>query len=28
MKLVYRIYYADPVWRKTYAINDPDVLSL
>jgi len=28
MKLVFRIYYADPVWRKTYAINDPDVMSL
>lgn len=24
MKLVYRIYYSDPQWRKTYAIPDPD----
>jgi predicted dehydrogenase len=28
MKLVYRIYYADPVWRKTYAINNPDGANL
>ena len=25
MKHVYRIYYSDPVWRKTYAIANPDV---
>jgi len=24
MKLVYRIYYADPIWRDTYNIPDPD----
>ena len=24
MKLVYKIYYADPVWRKTYAIANPE----
>jgi predicted dehydrogenase len=24
MKLVYKIYYADPVWRKTYSITNPD----
>ena len=24
MKLVYRIYHADPVWRKTYDIPNPD----
>ena len=24
MKLVYKIYYADPVWRNAYAIADPD----
>lgn len=24
MKLVYRIYYADPKWRKTYNIANPD----
>jgi predicted dehydrogenase len=24
MKLVYKIYYADPTWRKTYAIVNPD----
>ncbi len=24
MKLVYRIYYADPEWRSTYDIPDPD----
>lgn len=24
MKLVYRIYYADSVWRQTYNISDPD----
>ena len=24
MKLVYKIYYADPVWRKKYSINNPD----
>lgn len=24
MKLVYQIYYADPVWRDTYNIPDPD----
>lgn len=24
MKMVYRIYYADPQWRRTYRIADPD----
>jgi len=24
MKLVYKIYHADPVWRKTYAIANPE----
>ncbi len=24
MKLVYKIYYADPIWRETYGIKDPD----
>ena len=24
MKLVYKIYYADPVWRKAYSISNPD----
>jgi len=24
MKLVYKIYYADPLWRDTYGIKDPD----
>ena len=24
MKLVYKIYYADPQWRKTYSIPNPD----
>jgi predicted dehydrogenase len=24
MKLVYKIYYADPLWRKAYAITNPD----
>ena len=24
MKLVYKIYHADPVWRKTYAISNPE----
>lgn len=24
MKLVYRIYHADPVWRQTYSIPNPD----
>ncbi len=24
MMLVYKIYYADPIWRKTYSINNPD----
>ncbi len=24
MKLVYKIYYADPVWRKAYSITNPD----
>lgn len=24
MKLVYKIYHADPIWRKTYAIANPD----
>ncbi|MBX7148116.1 Gfo/Idh/MocA family oxidoreductase [bacterium] len=27
MQLVYNIYYSDPVWRKTYQIPDPNVLS-
>jgi predicted dehydrogenase len=25
MQLVFKIYYADPAWRKTYDIPDPDV---
>lgn len=25
MKLVFRIYYADPVWRQTYNISNPDL---
>jgi predicted dehydrogenase len=24
MKLVFKIYYSDPAWRKTYGIRDPD----
>ena len=24
MKLVYKIYYADPVWREAYSISNPD----
>ena len=24
MKLVYKIYHADPLWRDTYDIKDPD----
>ncbi|MCQ9207382.1 MAG: Gfo/Idh/MocA family oxidoreductase [Omnitrophica bacterium] len=24
MKVVYRIYHADPAWRETYAVRDPD----
>ncbi|NTW99021.1 MAG: Gfo/Idh/MocA family oxidoreductase [Geobacteraceae bacterium] len=28
MKLVYRIYHADPVWRKTYSIANPDECDL
>ena len=24
MKLVYRIYYADPAWRTAYSISNPD----
>lgn len=27
MKLVYRIYCADPVWRQTWQISDPDHIS-
>lgn len=27
MKLVYRIYHADPAWRATYGISDPDHIS-
>jgi predicted dehydrogenase len=27
MKLVYRIYHADPIWRKTYDIPNPDKTS-
>jgi len=27
MKLVYRIYYADPKWRDTYNIPNPDVIA-
>jgi hypothetical protein len=23
MKLVYKIYYADPLWRDAYGIKDP-----
>ncbi|MBK9018673.1 MAG: Gfo/Idh/MocA family oxidoreductase [Sulfuritalea sp.] len=25
MQLVFKIYYADPVWRKAYNIQDPDI---
>ncbi len=25
MRLVFRIYYADPNWRETYDIPDPDI---
>ena len=25
MKLVYKIYYSDPVWRDTYNIENPDL---
>lgn len=28
MKLVYRIYYADPVWRETYGISNPDNVTI
>ena len=28
MKLVYKIYHADPSWRKSYSINNPDEISL
>ena len=28
MKLVYRIYYADPVWRDKYDIQSPDEVNL
>lgn len=28
MKLVYKIYHADPVWRHTYSIANPDELDL
>ncbi len=28
MKLVYQIYYADPVWRDTFKIPDPDGFAL
>ena len=28
MKLVYKIYHADPVWRKTYAILNPEKYEL
>jgi predicted dehydrogenase len=28
MKLVYKIYHADPVWRKTYAIPNPEKYEL
>ena len=28
MELVYRIYYADPVWRDKYKIQNPDAASL
>ena len=24
MKLVYSIYYADPIWREKYSINNPN----
>ena len=27
MKLVYKIYHADPVWRKTYAITNPEEIN-
>jgi hypothetical protein len=25
MKLVYKIYYADPIWRKQFNIENPEV---
>jgi len=28
MKLVYKIYHADPVWRQTYSIPNPDQYSI
>jgi predicted dehydrogenase len=28
MKLVYKIYYADPAWRNTYSIANPDEIKL
>lgn len=28
MKLVYRIYHADPAWRRTYSIANPDEYSI
>ena len=28
MKLVYKIYYADPIWRETHGIKDPDSQSI
>jgi predicted dehydrogenase len=28
MRLVYKIYYADPAWRQTYTIPDPDKCNL
>ena len=28
MKLVYKIYHADPLWRDTYGIKDPDAYKL
>ena len=28
MKLIYRIYYADPVWRKKYNISNPELVTL
>jgi hypothetical protein len=25
MQLVFKIYFADPAWRNTYNIQDPDI---
>lgn len=28
MKLVYKIYHADPAWRQTYSITNPDIYNI